>query len=752
MKQNKLKILWTLSLSVILLASCESSNAKKWSYSRDDMSDFMSLSALIDKKSETTSSFVADTDYKILGRELKKDDVIVFDIDKAKKILEDEKKAYADYSVLKEASVSVSDIKTASDLDGFEITFDSSASADYGMLIHSSATFDNAYLMVSKYVPEDEIQTDPQERYEENYVNTVMGYESGVKFAINLIANVGTLIIGLNTSQPTAIWSGLMGILGNMSDSLVGTGTSIADVMNMLKEMDRKLDEISDKIDKNSQMLADEIVRAEALVDQATLNTLNVSINDFANNSLAKINDFNRNLADEYGFMYRDYVKSEQTVDLLLTKGDDGKYRSTSLGDITSESSTNFSLKLSDFTNAKAHLAAHGNVVENGFIDELNKDIKAAIESKTDLPEGIDKDDLVTFVSGMIAESFMKQYFASNTAKAQEYRNLMINYAQRISGASGMVSMLNTYLSRFEYMYNFGSEIKGKVRSLCAFLLQVLDMNTARAAEACLFAGLTSSDLETNFKSTREAIQSFYKSVKAMDNGYSFTTNANLTGGFYKAQYNVYFTNPGNHCNFHADFQLLKLDCNGYKTWTTEDSLSNHVNITAIQHARIVTRWNLLRSLGEANADSDYLTYLVDTKVIDSSSIEAYKYLNRLDQTSDSCYRIVTGDRNERNLNSSDTGLELRCTAKGNPGGSYYFDLDVTYGYRQRRDNEYWSGKTFESTMIDGISGSSQGTQKICSWAKYAEDHWYWSDDEYWGFTNNENQSYFFMVDIKTAE
>ena len=156
-----------MSLSVILLASCGSSDAKKWSYSKEDMSDFMSLEAQLDHTADNECTFTADTEFDIFNKELTSKDLIVFDIDQAKKNLSTSNKAYADYSILKSASVPVTSVETDEDLSGFKVSFTANGVANYGMLINSSATTENAFLMVTKYEDESKtIYTDPQAEFE----------------------------------------------------------------------------------------------------------------------------------------------------------------------------------------------------------------------------------------------------------------------------------------------------------------------------------------------------------------------------------------------------------------------------------------------------------------------------------------------------------------------------------------------------------------------------------------------------------
>lgn len=752
MKKNKLISLSIASLCVMILSSCGNSESRKWNYTKEDMSEFMYLNADLKNNSDNTSTFSSDTDLAIFDENIDGDDVIVFDVDKVKEELEKSNKDYADYSVLKTASVKVTNIKNLDDKDGFDITFNSGTSTNYGMLLHSSVTTENKYLMVDKYTSNNKQNSDPQSEFEEKYVSGSISWEDGGKFAYNLISNIGMILVGVGTENPTAIAGGIFGILGTITESFSSSGPTMKDIMDQLKETDKKIDELSAKIDRNTQQLADEIVRAEALVDQANLNTLNLAINDFATNSIASINTFNRNFADEVGTYYKEYVKVPQTVKLDLNKNDKGEYVSTPLGEMKATTTCNFSITIDDFKHAKEHLENHSNIVQEGFMDQLNKDVDEVIATRGDLPDGIDKENLRYFVTSMIYEEFVKKYFSEHKDKAQEYRNLMIEYAQRISGAAGKVSILSSYLSRLQYMYNFASEIKPSVLTLSANLLKILDMNTARASQACLFAEYDSTELEKEYKTSREAIQKLYKNVKEMKDSYSFTTMAPLTGGFYRSEYDVSYSNPGNHCTLNVKFKTTKIEKNGLNPTYFDDEISKHYSLSSIQHSRISTRWNLLRSTGAASTELDYLHYLANSSVISQYSINACEYLQYLNIALSDAYRILTSERTERDLNSNDYRYWIYCIAQGNPDGDYFIK-DKFYNYRELHTSNYWAGKTFEASFVDAASGKAiAGTSKICSWARYAESHWYWSNDEYRAFINKDKTNYYFDVGVLVEE
>ena len=750
MKKNKIIYVLVSSLAITLtasLSSCANGEAKKWAYTKDEMSDFLSMDAIQKDNNDNTITFSADTDVEIFDETIDHDDVIVFNKDKVKEELEKSNKDYADYSVLKKASVDVVDIKNLDDKDGFHITFkNEDNSSNYGMLLFSSVSTIDKFTMVSKFEEKkNDGNKDPQAEFEEKYVSSKGSWEDGGKYTVSIISNIAVSLAGAFSGNPAAFVTGIFGIFSTIVEGCSDKEASIQDVMNQLKETDKKIDELSNKIDKNTQLLQEEIVRTNANVDQANLNVLNLAINDFANNAISPINKFNRNLSDDLKDYYKDFISKEETIKLALRDTKNG-YESIPLSEISDESLYNTEISITDFTNAKKFLASNNDIIKNGFIEELAKDIENALSKNTKLPSNVTLDTANQFVRARIIENFTKEYFSSHREKAQEYRNLIIDLAERIAGINGRVNYLNSYLSRLQYMYNFQGEIKSLIRSFCTNLLKILDINNALATLACLYAKYDYEDLKTVYKAARDQIQNFYKVNNEKDDTYSFITQSTLTGAFYQSKYNPTYSNLGNEPSLKVNFETKKIEKNGNAVKTIDDDISKHEGISESNHLRISTRWNLLKNVGDTSTTNDYLHYLSSNKVISSNSIEAAEFLFGMKSIDSSCYRILTNDRNERDLNSTDSSLKLKCVGRGNPDGDY-FGLNNEYNYRSQRESSCWSGKMFEAKFIGAESGTSLGKQSIASWARYSESHWYWRNDEYWAFVNNDIYNYYFIIE-----
>ncbi|MCQ2742269.1 MAG: hypothetical protein MJ239_03110 [Bacilli bacterium] len=746
MQKNKLLLALSLPSIIITLASCSKAEEDRWSYTREDMATFVKAEGALYTEENGNYKMSVVSGIPLLGRALEKNDVIVYDIAASEKRMAEEKKSYADYEVLSSSKVTLSDVSSKDDLSSFTVSFapKKESGVKYGVLINKNAVYNSSFMMVEQEKNHRPIVIDdPQEQFEEDYVNTNCDTSSGWDFAYSLISNIGTIVAGALTDNYVSIWTGAMGILGTLTNSF-SSSASIQDVLNMLKETDAKINELSDKIDRNTQQLADEIVRTEAAVDQATLTALGLAITDFANNSVSVIDTYNRGYSDVLSTKFKEFVKSAQTVKLGVKKGEDGKYSSIPLGNLK-EADINLSIDINDFPKAKAFLEEHNNIVEKGFMDEFNADIEEAVKAST-LPEGLDVDRCSLFVEGMINQIFTKGYYSENKAKAQEIRDVMINYCQRMTGDNGAISMLSTYMQRLRYMYNFGYEVKKPITSICANLMYRLDMNVARAAEALMYAELTGEELQENFTKAREEIKKLHDQAKEIEDMYSFTTSSKLKGRFYSFAYNPYYTIKGNECKLHVDSALeyVSMEPGGEGLVFTPTSFSERNPISSIENTRIATRYNLMKAFDESAMEKDYISYLAANQAVDWQASFTYEMMKNWRVIGPEACRILTNDYEEVSLGSSNTE-RFTCVDNGNEHADF-FEIGKQYTYGDR-GSQFWSGKLFKGNFVDGITGSNIGTSVISGWARYAESHWYWSQDEYWAFRYNGNTNYFFMID-----
>lgn len=584
---------------------------------------------------------------------------------------------------------------------------------------------------------------DEQLVFEENYISKPFNYAEGGKFAISIISGMGSIAGGVAFDSPTAVVSGVFSILTSINDQLNGSsGPTIADVMNKLGEMDTKLDAINEKIDQNHNQLLSETVRTQAMVNQVLLEEQEQALESFNNFYSVPLENYTRDFSDYIEQSYKSYVSTDEVAEIYLSKDEKNQWTLVDVIDEGKADQTKFSLTIDNFTNSKTFLEENYNIVTVGFMDNLNKDLDNAIEDVS-LPNGLDKKVCRDFIGANLVERFTQKYYKDNHQKALDLRNLVINYSKQVSGKSSK-SILERYVNRLEYMYNFAGEMKTPITGILANLAHNLDVNTALAAQACLYAGVNQEEIKSEYIVARDLVKQYFEGISKMDDRYSFITNTTLASDFYRAYYNTSYTNRGNHPNFKAEFKCEKVNYEYGDVKYVEDDINSHYFVEAVDQLRIVARMNLMREIGVVKANT-YLDYLVQAKVVDANAKRTYERLHDMHWISEDALRFLTGIQT-RDMNDSDKNLQMECTAAGNPDGDY-FNVGWKGNFRSKHGSSNWHGKMTETTYVDAKTGTIQDDKKVAAYATYSESHWYWSNDEYWSFVDNKVGNYFFILE-----
>jgi len=581
-----------------------------------------------------------------------------------------------------------------------------------------------------------------QTEFEESYIKGSFTYGDGQKFAISMLSNIGTIAAGIGFDSPTTVVSGIFSLLGTINDNLNGSnGPTIANVMNKLNEMDTKLDELNAKIDKNYAQLATEEIRTQAMVDQVLLNEQEKAIRDFNTDYVVPVENYRRNFSDYIEQSYKSYISVEEEADIYVSKNEKNEWTLVPITEQGSADQKEIKFAIADFTNSKTFLDKNYGVVTTGFIDRFNEDIDKALKD-VNLPEGLSKTDCRNYVAGNIVERFTKKYYVDNVDKAQDIRNMAINYAKQINGKA-VKSVIDGYISRLEYMYNFAGEMKNSVTDAASNLMLSLDTNVALAAEACLYAGMNQEELKTEYMAARDLIKSYYDGFAKINNKYCFVTNSVINGGFYKAQFNTYYTNKGNDCRFNSSFDFYKANAVTGIDFVKDD-VNSHNYVNELDNLRISTRMGLMRENGLTNANS-YIEYLDNAKILETNAYKSYQNLLSEKWIDKSAFRVFTG-LSIRDMNDGDRNFTMTCNEAGNPGGDYFY-TGWRGTYKGAHGGDYWSGKIAESTFIDGNTGKIMTDKRVAAYATYNESHCYWFNDEHWSFVDDAFGNFFFILE-----
>lgn len=581
-----------------------------------------------------------------------------------------------------------------------------------------------------------------QLHFEKEYISNRLTYADGGKFAMSMLSNIGTICAGGAYASPTTVCAGIIGLINTITDNFASDkGPTIKDVMNKLNEMDLKLDAINEKLERNYIQLAEESVRTQAMVDQVLLEQMESSIQDFNTNYVMPIENYQRDFTDYLEQSFKSYVRSSETESLRIYKTSDKQWAIVPLMEQNSKTVT-INVNIPEFVNATTFLDKNYNVVSEGFMDRLGQDLEAAINN-VNIPSDLKAEDARDMLTASIIEKMTKDYYVNNHNKALEIRNLAINFAKQINGKA-IKSVADNYINRLQYLYNFAGEIKNTATDLFANLARSLDVNSALAAQACLYAEVNQDEIRSEFISARDLIREYHESIQKYNDGYSFLTKTVLSGGFYRANYNARYTSIGNNCVFKCDLELKKVSVKGGIKLIDDDFADHKACVEAIDHLRLATRYKLMRELGITTAEN-YIRYLVNANVITKDDYNNYEYLLNRKWISNDALRFFTG-LSIRNLDDSDKNLSMYCNAAGTPGGDY-FKTGWTGNYRSAHDAGNWSGKIAETTYIDAVSGTIMSDKKVAAYANYDESHFYWLNDEHYSFVDNPVGNYFFILE-----
>jgi len=736
---------FTIALSalsmVVGLVGCGNNNPEKnkWSLDKEDIENLIVLNPYVEESNGTTSVSV-DMSEPIFSKAVDKDGIIIFNPSNYNLKEYDDYSTAFNYNYMSQNSVSFDSVVCDDDLSALKFTSTAKLPEYFAALVHKDYTASGAYICVtnideSKNLSDEPVTPDEasQEEFEKKYASQQMKWDEGqgAKFVVDILCNIGGIIGGLTFDSPATCVVSFFNILNSIAGNFIATGPTTADIMNKLVEMDKKLDQILSTLEANQKKLEDEAVRTQAAVDKVQLEQYNQAIRDFKRDYLDKIYDFNSIYAVTVNEQFKNIVKgSGISVDVYLYQNDNKEWCARILSENglhAGDKKVTFSM--SDFTNARNQLASNGNIIKQGFMDALYKDIDLAINTK-ELPEGLKKENFRYFAAANITETINKNYFSANKTQAKEFYNLMLHTCEQYLGGESP-SILATYFNRFKMIYNFMGELKKPMTSFIAKHLYNLDMNVAKATTYMAYAEQDDSELAAKFKVARKNMNTFYDDVNKLEDAYSNILGYKLKTGLYNLHYEQWWATKGNHPKWDGKLIQRYYEYVNGKLNIYDTNIFQINSIASIDHTRIQYRRQLMCEVTGTEA-IPYIDYLAKYKVVEQKVLDARKHILSLNWAP-SIDKIATGFK-ERDMSNNDSNISLKCTEKSN-GKSYYFNENQWYNYKGSRNSNDWSGKILESDMYDYKTMAPISSKMVCARARYSEGHWYWRNDEDWLFT-----------------
>ncbi len=737
-------IFLVMAFMTIGVTSCKKS---KWTFSKSEAARFYELSANL-KETNQGLELVVTSEEAVFDSKIKKSNVILFDFSA---LDQSSLSGYLEYSDIKNEMVSIDSIDVSSSKEVI-LSFEGEAADTYGVLIHKDATaLDThayAFANILDKSSDDKIITE----YEEQMIKS-HGSWSDVKAGIDCASYISQIVLGGLTDSPVSFAGGIFGLFTTIGGKAMGSSTSLDDVVQKLTLIDGKLDAISEQIDANQKQIIDEFVRTDAMIDEVKVIEYNQNIQAYQTNYVKPIVDYLLVYKDSTEQAFKNYVKMDsQSFVMYYGERDDDSNALLFETEDNVDNATSYEINVDDFSNSLSYLKNHKDIVGEDFYEYLSKDLANAISSN-DYPKGKSNEELTQDMYETIANNISYEVLAlDDAALHKEVLQLLSNFtafANAIAGVS-FESVLSSYISRLQCIYNFSYEIKEQVRNLLASIKLNLDSYMCIAQNACFAQKINySKEIYDAYIGACEMISNTYDKVMSVDDNYSYVVGANITGGLYNAKASVWYTNLGNNCDFHATFDITKID-----SFDGSEIHGSSVNVNDISfvdyrnNKGILTRYNLLKSLGYSKSIT-YREYLKDNNILTRQMFDTLHSLFEGGRTVDYVGKIICS-YGIRDLNDSDNSLSLECICYGNPNG-YFFHTKYRYNYRYSdsdASSQYWSGKMAYGDIIDANTGKIESDNLISAYARYAESHRYWFDDEHWGFSDDYFGKYSFILNV----
>ena len=718
-----------------VLSSCAAGLG--WKYTREDMSSFEEFKGKIKAANEEKTAFLLTVTSEEGFNEIKASDFVLFcfsDID-----FEEEKDDYVSYRVAKKHEVAYDEFTYTAEDKAFAVTFAGDINKSYAVLVSKNATKSGRYGIVC--VPSGNLVDDQDAKFEEDCINTYSVWD-GFNLSLQIDAQILSIIVGSFSASPVAVVSGAFGLASLVGGALFGSEVTNADIMARLDEIDSHIAELEKRIDKNQDALINEDILIEAGIDKVTLQLYDQNWDKFVSDYLEPMQDLER----AYTLYLQKALKAVATdgIEVELRYNSEGKLVGVTDNEYYAPAKT-AKVKITDFAKAKAFLSSHKNTVAEGFVDAMLEDLKAARSMATgNLPRMSDEQFAVD-VYQMILESLERDYFAGDYG-SDGYKNSVavynafLNLAKHITRDATGTSIVDDYLGRMDYIYNFASEMREPSRHFLSNMRTILDKYALMATRACTFAELNMQEIGTAYTASAEYIKGTYTSVKAFPDNYSYITGCELQGEFANSEYQVWgtATNP--------ELKLFNIVVRGYvpagSTFGDGSDITNAPMANSTEILKISKRFEIMKTMGLA--EGTLYDYLCKIGIMSAGAIDLSNGMKERGLVGDDIYRFATG-YTERDLKSSDKNA-FRVKAMMHNKGSDYFTMGKWYSYRNGHDGDHWSGKLLETKFVDALTGKVQDDTRVVVYARYSEGHWYWTTDERWCFLDRDNGASYFVL------
>lgn len=740
----------------ITLISCSNKNSENgWEISEEDYQNILKFENQVSEKNGKLELTI-DDDFGSFNGVVNQNDVILFNLNKLKESSKNKRYSYEDY---KNSEINKDSFISSNIGRGFTVTFEGNSNEKYGVLINKNATLDKQFAISAMKESLNATKSFKQEEgeWEDAYIESSAEYVDPTT-GLNIELYIAEIVLGGMTSNPVAIATGVYGLISTFFNAVKPAEPSIQDVLDKLAEMDEKLDEINLEIQKNQKELINELIYEQAQIDKTLAAIYQQDITAFVTDYVDPIDSIERKYSQYIEAKLKEVVKANpKDIELHYIRNSEGKIHLVSQcePEYTNGSSIVYTAKNSGWSNSIKYLKEHNDIIGEGFTEELEKDIANTVTQNygNALPKGeIKEEDYKKDIYAAMLDDFERQkhsgeYGSEAYKDASDMLDKCILMIKRVSGVSTGESILNSFINRVKYIYNFGHEAKDKVRNVIANIKLQMERFMDMTSIACRYAKINTQVMADEYKKAIETIKSFYEYNKSIPDNYSFITLNKIDSAFVWSRYNAEFKNRGEDPSFRKEFVTAKIEefnrFTGVMTKSELDIKSTPI-INNIQASKILTRYRLLLQAG-LETETDYLEYLKNHSAINKKAYDLQKTMLKDGWFLDDTARIITEYQGISNLSTSDN-MTLECVQNGNSEGGDYFEIGKRYKYKGSRDGEYWSGEKALGSFINAHNGVESNKEIISAYAKYSEKEWYFRDNEHWAFISNPYGSFFFAM------
>lgn len=756
---TKMKKLLILSLATLMAIPMSGCNKNEWDITRESYEHAINVESVL-SGTEEEMKFVLDTEIKPFTSNFSKDDVILYNLDTLAKI---KNKDYYTYKSYTNSKVTIKNFEKYSDGTGFTLDFDGDPNTHYGVIVNKKAIAYDQYLIAtaSKSFAESRIllggKSDEEERNEWNsrYIKHNATYDD-VTNMLEIGKYFGEIFFGAISNCPTSCVDGVFGII-SMFSGLASNEPETYDLFNKLIDIERKLTEISDQINKNTRVLMEEDMYIETQVDKALIEIYKQNYQNYITNYVEPLDNIQRDYEQFHEARLAQLANKEVTTPISLHyEVVDGKYAliSQSESKYNAQGTVIYNVEIPSYANAKKFLADHNQTVTTGFMDAFYDDLENAVDNAVnneviEVNSSITKTDYKNHLYKSILDSLEKEryegaYGSDEFTKAQTLLNATINLGKNIAGTYGTDSILESMIQRIRCMYNFHKEGKMIIRSFIANVKETFEKYAALSSSACSYAKINQAELGKVYEEAIDTIQAYDKVNDETPENYSYILKQPMTTNFIKSIFDVSYTNPGNHCVFHKEYTWRKVEgFNIFKGPTlTKLDIDNIYLVDESSHLKINARRKVMATMG-LTVKADYNEYLSESGNAGETAYNMWTEMHQAGWVGNDGNRFLAEFNGIKELDEGEN-ITFRCVASGNPDGDY-FNVGTNYKYQGHQKAEKWYGAKAVGKFLDATNLTNQSNNVISAYARYDEAHTLWLNDEYYAFQSNPYGNYMFI-------